>query len=404
MWLTGVEAGARILSFGFYLIAARVFTPTGFGVVQYTITVSLLAFGGLQVLATALARELGAVRGDRVRSQDVLGSSLAVAAGLWAATSLLCLLAHQVGLMGGASTLGLLGVLAGTTVFQLYYAIARGLADPGRQVASYAGASMAQLIMVALLALLTRPTPTTALLIFGVSSFIPVLLYEWKRPVLRAQPLRVNAAIVRRLWIIGAPLLIAQVGYLIWNSLDQLWVQGALGTFQVGLYASAKNLSQGLLVVPMGVGGAILPRVAQLRSAGRDDGARRLIIWGTIGALAVSAVIAAGTTALRMPLLGDLYGASYRAASGPLVALSVGMVCYAGFATLTMAAVGWGRPNVYTAGIAIAAVAEAVALALIHHLDLMWAALAYSASMAAALLFVVAVLRIRPLWGVRRAR
>jgi O-antigen/teichoic acid export membrane protein len=398
VWLTGVEGIARLLSFGFYLLAARVFTPHGFGVVQYTITVALLAFGGLQVLVTAIIRELGVDRNDHERTREVLGSSLAVAIALWAITSLLCLAAQAVGLAQGASTLGLLAVIAGTAAFQIYYSIGRGLGDPGRQAASYVGASLAQLIMFAVVALVAHPTPTDALLIFGFSSFVPIIIYEWRHPVVRGRPLPVRPQVMRRLWLIGAPLLVAQVCFLLWNSLDQLWVQRTLGTYEVGLYGSAKNISLALIVIPGGVTGVLLPRVAELRRAGKTDEARALVYWGTLGAFCASMLIALVIIALRVPLLGHLYGPPYRAAAGALAVLSGGMVFYAAFASLTMAAVAWGRPNVYAAAIAVAALCEGVALFAFGGRSLEAAGIAYSASIAIALLFALVLLRFRPLW------
>jgi len=214
--------------------------------------------------------------------------------------------------------------------------------------------------------------------------------------VLRGRPLPVRRHVVRRLWLIGAPLLVAQVCYLLWNSLDQLWVQGALGTYQVGLYASAKNISLVLIVIPGGATGVLLPRVAQLLKAERPDAARRLILLGTVGATGASALIALGIILLRVPLLGDLYGRPYRAAAGALAALSCGMVCYAAFASLTMAAVAWGRPKVYAAAIAVAALIEALAFELFGCRNLVSAGIVYSASIALALLFVLILLRSRP--------
>ena len=399
VWLTGVEGVARILSFGFYLLAARVFEPQDFGVVQYTITVAMLAFGGLQVLATAIVRELGVDRADEARTRAVLGSSIAAAVVLWGATSLLWLIAASAGLGGGTDTLGLLAVLAGTAAFQVYYSIGRGLGDKRRQAASYVGASLAQLIAFGALAALTNPTTTQALLIFGGSSFVPVVIYEWISPVLRGWPLTVSRDVLRRLWLLGAPLLIAQVGYLLWNSLDQLWVHGSLGSYSVGIYASAKNLSQGLIIVPAGITGVLLPRVAQLSSEGRSAAARRVVILGTAGAAGVSAILALMLVVLRVPLLTDLFGSPYAGASDALVAQACGMVCYAAFASLTMAAVGWGRPRVYTAGIAVAAALEAAGFVIFGCRSLLTAGVMYSASIALALVFVLGLLRLRPLWG-----
>src|SRR5204862_3817196 len=91
--LTFSEGSGRLLSFVFYVVAARLLTTHGFGVLRYTIALSLLAFGLLQVLVTALARELGAARGDEGATDLVLGSGLAAAPLLLGASSLLCVVA-----------------------------------------------------------------------------------------------------------------------------------------------------------------------------------------------------------------------------------------------------------------------------------------------------------------------
>src|SRR5436189_5793800 len=100
--VTASEAGARLLSFCFYLLAARELTTHGFGVVRYTITLSVLAFGVTQVLANALTRELGAVRKDPPGTAEVLGSGLAIGAVVFPASAALCLGAALAGLTEGA--------------------------------------------------------------------------------------------------------------------------------------------------------------------------------------------------------------------------------------------------------------------------------------------------------------
>ena len=101
---------------------------------------------------------------------------------------------------------------------------------------------------------------------------------------------------------------------------------------------------------------------------------------------------------LRVPLLGHLYGDPYRAAAGALAALSCGMICYAAFASLTTAAVAWGRPKVYTAGMAVAALAEVLGFEIFGCQSLIAAGIVYSGSIAVGLVFVLMLLRIRPLW------
>jgi O-antigen/teichoic acid export membrane protein len=401
LWLTGVEGGARLLSFVFYIMAARALDPSGFGVVQYTITVATVAFGGIQVFVTVLIRELGAARRDVDRINEMLGSSLALAAGLLVISSLLCVVAQLAGLATAANTYGLLAVLAGMTGFQIYYGVSRGLGDANRQMAAYLGASLAQLVAFGALVAFAHPGPTAALLVFGFSSFVPVVLYEWRKPVLRGQPLHMSRPALRKLWILAAPLLVAQIAYLLWNSLDQLWVQKALGTYQVGLYAPAKNISQAMLVIPGGVCGVLLPRVAHLKTSGKPDRARSLMLWGTVGAVGLSAIVAATITLIRVPLLGTLYGHAYLAASGPLAVLCLGMVFASAFATLTIAAIGWGRPGVFTFGVTVAAASEAAFLALSGGHSLMTAAVGYAVSSAAAALGVMILLHLKPLRGIR---
>jgi hypothetical protein len=66
-----------------------------------------------------------------------------------------------------------------------------------------------------------------------------------------------------------------------------------------------------------------------------------------------------------------------------------------------MAAVAWGRPKIYTAAIAVAALIEALTFELFGCGSLVTAGIAYSASIAIALLFTIMLLRARPLWAVR---
>jgi O-antigen/teichoic acid export membrane protein len=395
--LTFAEGAARLLSFCFYLIAARVLAPEGFGVVRYTIALSLLALAGVQVLATALNRELGAARGDERRTGEVLGSSLAAAFALFVGFSGLCVAAAAAGLTGSASVLGLLVTLGGFAVFQIYYAIARGLGQSRRAVVTYAGGSLAQVAVFGVLSLTLDPTPVVALLVFGLSSVIPVVACELYRPVVRGRPLRIRRHALEGIWRIAGPVSLAQVGFLVWISADQIWVENVLGTREIGLYGAAKNLAQVFFIIPAGVTGALLPRMAELRTAGETGHARQLVYRTTLSLLGLTALLAVLVIALRSSLLGVLYGAPYEAAAPSLVGLSVGFVAYAGVAGLTEAALGWGRPGPYTLGMVSAAVVQLGYLAAFGDDQASTAAWASGTSMALSFAVVVAWLRLRPL-------
>ena len=167
--LTLSEGVSRLLSFVFYLVAARTLTTEGFGVLRYTLALMMLAFGLLAVLVTAVDPRARRGRGDSGRTGAVLGSTLAVAAALLAASLLVCAIASALGLTGSADLLGLLAAVVGYTLFQLYYAISRGLGDSARAVGAYVGGSAAQLAILVLLTIVADPGPRAALLVYAVS-------------------------------------------------------------------------------------------------------------------------------------------------------------------------------------------------------------------------------------------
>jgi O-antigen/teichoic acid export membrane protein len=160
----------------------------------------------------------------------------------------------------------------------------------------------------------------------------------------------------------------------------------------VGLYGAAKTLIQILFVIPAGVTAVLMPRVAELQTGGDTVRARRLVLAMTGGVLAASALVGIVVIALRSPLLGVLYGDAYRASASSLVILTVGAVANAGFVVLTTSAVGWGRPGVYTAGMALAAACELALLAVLPGDHITTAAWAVSGSIALAFVAVGAYL------------
>jgi O-antigen/teichoic acid export membrane protein len=395
--LTATEAVARTLSLGFYLLAAHSFSVSDFGVVRYTITLSLLALAPLLVLAMATNRELGAARGGEAETRVVLGSSLAIAVWTWLATAALCVAAGAANLTGSASLAGLVIVVTGLGAFNLYYQIARGLGQIKRIAFTYMGGSLLQLIVFGALIATVDLSPFEALVIFGVSSAVPILACELVAPVIRGRGVSFTRDAARTLWRIGAPLLVAQAGFMIWFSADQVWVDSTLGSAQIGLYGAAKTLIQALFVLMAGSIGVILPRIAELRSAGLDQRARRLILAMTLELTVLAIVVAAVMIAARSPLLRVIFGDSYVSAGGALAALAVGMAAYATFVAITASAIGWGRPGLSALGISIAGVSEVSLLLFAGGSDITFAGWMSAASILLGLAAVLVALRLRPL-------
>jgi O-antigen/teichoic acid export membrane protein len=391
------EGGSRAVNFLFYLAVARALSPAGFGEVRYTITLATVALCLTQVLSNAMNRELGAARLDLARTREVLGSALAVGVALWLGSVALCVLASAASLTGTASALGLVAALSGLTVFQLYYAAARGLGAAERAAVIYFGTAVVNLGAFLAVWALTTPTPTIALVIFGTSSVVPILVAELARPVVAKAGLRVARRPLPGLWRIGGPLILAQIGYLTWVSADQIWVETQLGSHEIGLYSAARNLSILLLVIPAGVAGVLAPRVAELLSARREDRAARLLRLVSVAATLAVGALATVLILAREELLTFLYGDEYGAAAPALVGLCVSAVAYTAFAVVANGAVGWGRPRVYAAGVAVAACVEVVALLVTDSTSASTAAWSSAGGIFAALLVILGWLRLRPL-------
>lgn len=360
--LAGSEGVARLFSFAFYLIAAQAMGPAGFGVVRYTITLAMVAFGLAQFVSYAIMRELGASRGDAEETAKVLGTGLVTAGAVLAISLVLALIAILAGATSSADTAGLLAVTAGLTVFQLYYSIARGLDAIKRAAVTYAGGSLFQLLVFGAVALATNPSPSAALLIFAGSSVVPVVALELYRPVLRMSAIRVDRSASRRLWAIGGPLIVGQLGFTIWNASDQVWVNDVLTAHQSGFYQAAKNLAQVLMVPSSGVAGIVLPRVAEQRAAGHHDRAMRLILTSTAAVVAFLAVVTLIMVAFRDPIFSLLYGDSFAPAGEAFIGLAVATTVLGVFVMVAHGAIGWGRPRIWTVGYAAAAVVNVVYL------------------------------------------
>lgn len=364
MTLSVAEAAARLLSFVFYLVAARALAPVGFGEMRYTIALVLILYGPLQVLSHALTRQLGTVRRDNGAVQQVLNNATVVSAivllSIAAVTSMLC----AAGVLGRAEVVPTLVVLVGYSAFQLYYSAARGLGDLRRAATTYIGGSMLQLVALGVALVVADVSATEALLIFGLSSIVPVILWEAIRPLVRGR-VRISASASRELWIVGAPLIIAQIGFVVWYSADQVWSEAQLSSGEAGLFAAAKNLTQVFMVLPAAAGGILIPQVAQYRSTQDARRALRIVVRIGLGGFAVSVAAAAILSALRSDVLDVLYGGSFGAAATALGLLAIAMAVYFPFSVIATGALGWGEPRVFAIGMGVAAVAECALLPVI---------------------------------------
>ncbi len=386
-----------MLSLVFYLVAAHAFTVGGFGVVRYTLTLALLALSPVLVLSRATTRELGAARGVEAKTRTVLGTTLTLSAWIWVATGLLCVAASAAGLTGSADLVGLLVALAGLAIFNLYYQISRGLGLIRRIAYTYVGASVLQLVVLTALVTVTDVSPTVALIVFGAGYVVAIATCEAVTPVVRGRLASFSRETGVELWRFMVPLLLSQAGFIIWFSADQIWVDTTLGVTQVGLYGAAKTLIQAFFVLIAGSNGVVMPRVAELRAAGKNERARRFILVMVLRLSGLAIVAAAVIIAARSPLLSILFGSSYEAAATALVALTLGMAVYATFVAITMSCIGWGRPGVSALGYGVASISEVALLLFAGGSSIAFAGWMNAASIGLGLVAIAITLVVRPL-------
>lgn len=357
--LAGAEAAARLLSFAFYLAAARALSPDAFGDVRLVIAVALLMFGPLQVLVNALVRELGRAAADAERQAKVLLSGIRQAMSVLVVLLLVAGALPVIGVGGETSVFALAVVFAGYSIFQLYFAITRGLGLSARAAAVYVIGSALQLVVFAAFWGLDLASPDVALFTFGVTAALPVLVVEIVSPVIPRRAAVGGETI--RLAALGA-LGVAQIGYVLWNTQDQIIVDVAQSSTDAGVYAAGKNLAQIFAVLPSAISGFFLPRIAAAYADGRRGYTVRLTVRVSVLATAGSMLVALVASVLGETALAILYGDEYRAAAGPFAALAVSMSLYVALITVCSAAIAWDRPQVFMWSICVAAATQLLLL------------------------------------------
>ncbi|HEV3000731.1 MAG TPA: oligosaccharide flippase family protein, partial [Solirubrobacteraceae bacterium] len=369
-----------------------------FGVVRFTLAAALVATMLTSVLSTSAGREIGRARGDRAGVGPALGSAAAAAAALLALTVVVLVGLHAAGVLGDTPLVGLLVAVVGVAALELYYAVSGGLGRVRRLVASYAGASVLQLLALVALVLVADPGATTVLVLFGASNVVACAAIELARPIWPRRQLGLSAGSLRRLRDVAVPLAAGHIGFTVWSWSDLMWVESTFGGEDTGFYGAAKTLSMLFIVVPAAIRAILMPRLAYLRAKEDDRAARALGLRIAAGSAAVALVLALLVVAVRTPLVELLYGSDYAPATAPLLGLVVAMALFMPFASVVAVAVGWGRPSLGAACLVAAAAVE-LGLLLVAPADagLTYGAWANAAAMGAGVACLAVALAARPL-------
>jgi len=360
-----------------------------------------LLFAPLQVLAIALNTELGARRGTPEQRELLrAGASAAILVSL--AVIVVALALVGAGVVPLADPVGLIVTFAGNVVFQLYYSVSRGLRQIPRAATAYVGAAVVQILAFVALVAATDPSPRAALVVYGLSSVLPVLACELRSPVLGLPVFAVrDNAMLRTLWRVAVPLIVWQLGFVIWGQADQVFVAAAFSQHDLGQYSAAKSLTQMFIVVPAAISGTMLPMMASRRAAGDLHGALRLTaLVGAVG-FAISSVVSLAVLVAHTPMLDLAFGREYRAAGPAMVGLAVSMTFYTVFVTIAAVAIGWKRSYISAIGMSTVATVLLVGLPLLGRGSIEAASWVVALSVAAGLSVMIALVLHR-VGGLRR--
>jgi O-antigen/teichoic acid export membrane protein len=353
---------ARLLGFLFFVVAARVLTPDGFGQVSYVLALATIASVFLSSSPVGLSRFLSRHAGDPREQESYLANWLTVVGGLVllsvAAAVLISLLAR----LDGWMMLGLAVNLVGIAVLETYREVQRGLGRFVPMTVFFALANLLQLLAVVVAVILGWRSPALLVLIYGSSSLAAWAVMEGISPVgLRFDRSKVDADRLRAVFRFAQPLLIQSVFFAVWFSADLIFVQWTLNSAATGNYAAAKVLASALWLAPTAIGMTVVPRIARL--SGQE------LLRYVAGVLALTTVIMLVTTAALVwfgwPLIAVAFGERYRGALIPLGVLAVGMGMHGLYITLFNVWIGLGRPMVNMVSAAAGMVCSVLAAALL---------------------------------------
>jgi len=168
---------ARGVGFIVSFLQARYFEPADFGVIQYSISLAgILAIGIHPVGQHVIARYIGRERDDPEKLRGIMSN-------IWVLMAMIFVASLVVGLpiLGamGKFNVGMFVIFIGVSISYTYWGLARGYLASGRLVAADVGNNLVQaILLVGLVGALGMKSSMLAMLIQGLSCFVPLILLQ----------------------------------------------------------------------------------------------------------------------------------------------------------------------------------------------------------------------------------
>lgn len=255
----GITVG-RIIGFAFSFLLARTLTVDDFGFVQYTITLAkLIAIGTIPFSQQVIAWFISRYQKDDDQLQSAIINSTLMLLGLFAITivvSLPILIALE------RLSLAVYVIFAGLTAFFTYEGLSRGFFASGKLLTVYLGSNILQLIAVAAVISVMGPASATpALLIYGLSYFLPIIVLEAIKPFrLVFNVRRINQSMLRDMLKFAAPVWGSHILFTLTIAADILLLERYWDEATIGVYALTKTIVMAFSFFPQGLTLILMPR------------------------------------------------------------------------------------------------------------------------------------------------
>jgi O-antigen/teichoic acid export membrane protein len=332
---------ARGLAFLFYMILARAFPPDQYGEIQYALAIAeIIAIGTQPFGQHVMARFIGIHKESPDELRRFLSNAWTIFAGLLVITFAL---ATPVLMFLSSQSLGVLVIVAGTSIFYAYWGLARGFLASGRLVIAYLASNLLHVIFVFwfIQALGIKSVPL-ALVIYGGTYLLPLLLLQLIRPLFSAFDRRlVSWNDIKPILRFFLPIWLSHAMYMLSLTVDILLLRNFSDGETLGQYSLAKNISVLFFFVPSGISTVLMPRVASLP----EKKHKKLLIQS----LALSLLINLGLLTFLLlfghQIVGRFFGAEYLSSPVTVLVLSAGMIVFGIHAIFSSVQVGKGYAN-----------------------------------------------------------
>jgi O-antigen/teichoic acid export membrane protein len=273
---------ARLMGMAFSLVLAGVFLPEEFGAVKYAITLGMLVAIFTQPFGQhVLARFIGKHKKNIEYLQGVLCNAGLIQIGLglgtlMGATVILALL--------GKFDIGILVVFVGVTAFYTYWGLSSGFLASGKLTAAYLGSNLVQLFLVILLIYILKiHSPLLAVMIYGISYFLPLALLQMYWPI----PIRFNISLINRGVIyeilhFSRPIWISHASYTLKAAIPIIMLEHFSGNADVGIYSVARTLAMIFLFVPSSISTFLMPKTSELPSETHLQLLKKMLILSSL--------------------------------------------------------------------------------------------------------------------------